>query len=200
MEMLPDRLSRMLAAYVDGEMGAHQRKVVLRLLRRSSEARALLRKLQEDANLVRQLPRRNLDADFADLVMQRIAVGVPKPARYQIPTSGSPVPVSWALAAAAAVLLAVGLGSYFYLSALQAEKAAASLARSDSREVKDPGAPDAEDVHVETAEVPLVIDLPVEPKPVRPAPLVAEKTKDSKPVSRAASDEKTLTVPSKKVE
>src|SRR5258708_31668166 len=122
--MLPDCLSRMLTAYVDGELNARQRKAVLRLLRRSPEARALLRQLQVDANQLRQLPQRTLSSDFADLVMQRIADGIVRPAQYKIPASGSPVPVSWGLAAAAAVLLAVGLGSYFLLSVLQGERQA----------------------------------------------------------------------------
>ena len=205
--MLSDRLSRMLTAYVDGETSAHQRKVVLRLLRRSPEARVLLRKLQDDANQLRQLPRRNVDPDFADLVLQRIAVGVPKPARYQIPTSGSPVPVSWALAAAAGVLLAVGLGSYFYLSTLQAEKIATSfeLGRregpipSDGGRIKDQVARDVGDVNVDTPDSVATVP-PAEPKPERPTPFLAAKEKDRKPVSPAAKDENRLTVPAKNVE
>jgi anti-sigma factor RsiW len=45
----------LLTAHVDGELTARQRRHVDRLLRRSAEARALLARLQEDAQQVRGL-------------------------------------------------------------------------------------------------------------------------------------------------
>ena len=55
--MLPDRDRQLLSAFVDGELSSRQRRHVERLLRRSGEARTLLRRLQEDARELRHLPR-----------------------------------------------------------------------------------------------------------------------------------------------
>src|SRR5262249_31474548 len=57
-----------------------QRKAVLRLLRRSAEARTLLRKMQEDARRLRELPRQRLAADFSQQVLRAIAAH-PRPLR-----------------------------------------------------------------------------------------------------------------------
>ena len=43
--MLPEQDRELLTSYVDGELSTRQRKTVLRLLRRSAEARELLRQL-----------------------------------------------------------------------------------------------------------------------------------------------------------
>jgi hypothetical protein len=179
--MLSDRLSRMLTAYVDGELTAHQSKSVLRLLRRSPEARTLLRQLQEDAGRLRQLPQRNLAPDVADLVIQRIAITVPKPTRYQMPTSGSAVPVSWGLAAAAAVLLAVGLGSYFLLFTLKETQLRNPIV-DPSQVVRGglEGEPGEED------EPPVTVVTEAEPKkeikPQNPPPPAVVKRESPKPV------------------
>jgi hypothetical protein len=115
--MLPDRLCRLLTAYVDNELSPSERKAVLRLLRRSSEARTLLRQIQQDAESVRRLPRQVLVLDFSQQVLQRIASLEMKP--YRVATrTGSPRIPAWSVAAAAAaVLLALGLNLGLYLSA-----------------------------------------------------------------------------------
>jgi hypothetical protein len=71
--MLTDRVTELLTAYVDGELGQRQRKAALRLLHRSSEARTLLRELQENAHRIKQLPRRKLQASLVNDVLQAIA-------------------------------------------------------------------------------------------------------------------------------
>ena len=45
--MLSERDLQLLTAFVDGELTRRERKVVLRLLHRSSQARSVLQELQE---------------------------------------------------------------------------------------------------------------------------------------------------------
>src|SRR6185437_14418170 len=70
--MLRDRYRQLLTAYVDGELTKRQRRHVARLLRRSPEARQLLRKLQADAHSLRHLPRPALSADLSGPVLRTI--------------------------------------------------------------------------------------------------------------------------------
>jgi hypothetical protein len=117
--MMSDRYYQLLTAYVDGELSARQRKAVARLLHRSAEARALLRRLQQDAETLRRLPRRRLDPDFPSRVVQAIRDRDMKLRRRLERTSPQPYPVWVGLALAASVLFLVGFGSYFYFSATQ---------------------------------------------------------------------------------
>lgn len=111
--MIPDRISRILSAFVDGELGARQRQAVERLLRRSSEARQLLQELQQDAEQLRRLPSPALRPDFSEEVLQHIARMQAASGRRLPSTMRSPVPPWLGLAtAAAAVFLVVGLRSY----------------------------------------------------------------------------------------
>jgi hypothetical protein len=114
--MLSDRHCRLLTAYVDGELTAHERQAVVRMVRESGEARAFLQQLQEDAEQIRQLPQVQLGQDLSDPILQKIARPILGP---RAPTSspGAGVPIWFGLATAAAVLSAVGLGSYFYFAA-----------------------------------------------------------------------------------
>jgi hypothetical protein len=129
--MLSDHDCQLLTAFLDGQVGARQHKAVLRLLRRSSEARELLRQLQEDAHALRGLPRHALPADFAAQVMRVAAERGLRP--------GGPRPVvrprglpTWAgLTAAAAVLLTVTAGSYLYFSGMQTPPEAVRLAQPE---------------------------------------------------------------------
>ena len=102
--MLSDRQYQLLTAYIDGEMDARDREVVLRLLEESAEARVFLQKLQSDAGRVRRLPPARLDSRFPKQVIA--AVSRPRPAR-RFPMR---------VAAAAAVLLAVALGAWALLN------------------------------------------------------------------------------------
>jgi hypothetical protein len=113
--MLSDSLRQLLTAYVDGELSNRQRRAVQRLLRRSAEARTLLRKLQEDAARLRALPRQHLDGEFSARVLSAVGRSRP-PARPRVAVAPASFPMWAGFAAAAAVILAVGLGSYFYFA------------------------------------------------------------------------------------
>jgi hypothetical protein len=73
--MLSDQGTELLTAFVDGELSQRQRKAVMRVLHKSSEAREFLRQLQENAHKVKQLPRRKVEPSLVDAVMQAIAEG-----------------------------------------------------------------------------------------------------------------------------
>jgi hypothetical protein len=113
--MLPERFRELLTAYVDGEISARQRRQVLRLLRRSREARALLRRLEQDSRELKALPAPVLQTDLSDSVLEAIARGQPAPTRPRPPAPRA-FPAWTGFAAAAAVLLAVGFGSFLYFS------------------------------------------------------------------------------------
>jgi hypothetical protein len=108
--MLPDRYTELLTAYVDGELSARQQAVVQQLLRRSGEARALVRQFQADAELLRGLPRRQLGPDFARQILDTVRPqGVRTPVKAPAPGRALRWP-AWA--AAAAILVSVGVLSY----------------------------------------------------------------------------------------
>jgi hypothetical protein len=111
--MLSSDEQKLLTAYVDGELGARQRRLVARLLRRSAEARTLLRDLQGDSRELRAMPSLSAPSDLATLVLRRIE-SAPRSV-LRIPRRVVPVrfPLYRGLAAAAAVLLFVGLASFF---------------------------------------------------------------------------------------
>ena len=108
--MLSERNLQLLTAFVDGELTRRQRKLVMRLLNRSSQARSVLQELQEGAHRMRELPRRKLGEAFAGQVLQAIAdQGLRVDSRHATTRR----PRRWfAYAAAACVLLAIGLGIY----------------------------------------------------------------------------------------
>jgi negative regulator of sigma E activity len=109
--MLSDDVCRLLTAYVDGELNERQRQAVERVIQRSPEARQLVDQLQADANTLRKLPRRQLPSDFALQVADAITTRQLRPGQQRLWQPSSKT-LAWA-GAAASVLLAVGLGSYF---------------------------------------------------------------------------------------
>jgi hypothetical protein len=113
--MLAEHHRQLLTAYVDGELSARQKRQVLKLLRRSAEARRLLQRLQADSQELRALPPVKLDCDLSGPVLQAIA-------RRRPPRRPSPAPLTvsvWpAIAAAAAVLLIIAGSSYLYFAHL----------------------------------------------------------------------------------
>ena len=115
--MLPERFRELLTAYVDGELSARQRRHMLRLLRRSPEARRLLQRLQSDSDALIHLPRVRPDRDLSEPILQQIAASRPlpmRPARRRAPVRAYP---AWAgVAAAAAVLFLVGTASYWFFA------------------------------------------------------------------------------------
>jgi hypothetical protein len=114
--MLTEQYRRLLTAYVDGELSARQMRQVLKLLRRSAEARRLLHQLQSDSRQLRALPRINLDHDLSGPILQAIARR-PRPPRRP---AAAPVSVSvWpAVVAAAAILVMIAGTSYLYFANL----------------------------------------------------------------------------------
>lgn len=116
--MLPDDFSELLSAYLDGELPARQRKDVRRLLDESDEARRMLRRMEGDALLLRELPPARLPFDLTNAILASIATELP-PQRLPIPTFARPAgnrrTFGKVYAAAAAVLLAVGIGSWPFL-------------------------------------------------------------------------------------
>jgi hypothetical protein len=71
--MLADQATQLLTAFVDRELSQRQRKAVMRLLHKSSEAREMLRQLQENAHKLKQLPRRKIEPSLVDETLQAIA-------------------------------------------------------------------------------------------------------------------------------
>jgi hypothetical protein len=71
--MLSDQATQLLTAFIDRELSQRQRKAVMRLLHKSSEAREMLRHLQENAHKLKQLPRRKIEPSLADEILQAIA-------------------------------------------------------------------------------------------------------------------------------
>src|SRR5271170_1857138 len=110
--MLSDQVTRLLTAFVDGELSQRQRKAVMRVLHKSSEAREVLRQLQENAHKVKQLPRRKLEPSLVEAVMQAIAEQKAQPKQ---PTAPRIVRRRWLpyVAAAMAASLLVGVLSIF---------------------------------------------------------------------------------------
>ncbi len=80
--MLSDQLLQLLTAFVDGELSQRQRKNVVRLLEKSSEARDILKQLQENAHRIKKLPRRKVEPSLVGGIMQAIneRKAQPKPA------------------------------------------------------------------------------------------------------------------------
>jgi hypothetical protein len=183
--MLQDRYRQLLTAYVDGELSSRQRRHVARLLRRSPDARELLRKLQADSHVLRHLPRPALPADLAEPVLHTIAERRLKPSQRRIATHSSPS--SWVAplapwAAAASVLLILGMASYLYFAVSLTQPANSEMAKKDLSPPASPGNPpprDAAQINPEQASTPPaershpIIDLPVAvnpPRGVQPPP------------------------------
>jgi hypothetical protein len=195
--MLSDRCYQLLTAYVDGELSARQRKLVARLLRRSAEARALLRQLQQDAEALQRLPRRRLDPDFSARVLQALHDRDMKLRRRLARTSPEPYPVWVGLALAASVLFLVGFGSYFYFTISQPRPVAEAVADRNApaprppQQVKPGPAAD-----VPGPAEPNHDAAPPEPPPAPPVAEAPEKSEPGRtPAANEANPETTLTLP-----
>jgi hypothetical protein len=78
--MLSEQVLELLTAFVDGELSQRQRKAVMRLLHRSSEARDMLRQLQENAHKIKKLPRHKVEPSLVGSIMEAIADRQAQPA------------------------------------------------------------------------------------------------------------------------
>jgi hypothetical protein len=84
--MLSDQVTQLLTAFVDGELSQRQRKAVMRVLHKSSEARAMLRQLQENVHRIKRLPRHKVKPSLVDAVMQAIAEEKAQPKQPAAPS------------------------------------------------------------------------------------------------------------------
>jgi hypothetical protein len=118
--MLPEHYCQLLSAYLDGELSPQRRKAVVRLLRKSRQARALFRKLEKDSRRLRALPPSPAPPDLTVPVMNAITerglrpLPATPPAAATVAASGFP---TWAgFAIAASLLIAVATASYLFFS------------------------------------------------------------------------------------
>jgi hypothetical protein len=185
--MLTDHHHQLLTAYVDGELTPRQYEAVMRLLQQSSDARDLVRRMQQDAQAVRNLPRQKLDRDLSAPVMQIISERSLRPGsrrRYvERPQSRM---AAWAgFCAAAAALVMVAVGSYLYFSASGPNKTEPdSFAKGKTEPAPEPPVkvepkPEPAPEPKKPTETVVVKQSPAQPAP---APVVAEATNPSKPV------------------
>jgi hypothetical protein len=109
--MLTDQIKELLTAFIDGELSQRQRKAVMRLLHRSSEARELVRQLQENAHKLKQLPRHKVEPSLVDEVLQAIAEqkAQPKPATPSKRARRRWMPYVAATLAASLLIAAMGI-------------------------------------------------------------------------------------------
>jgi hypothetical protein len=199
--MVPERITQLLTAYVDGELSARKKRAVQRLLRKSPEARALLAKLQEDSSVVRLLPRVRTDRDFASQVLRTIQdrkLNVPRrAAAVAVPATRAPFPAWVGYAAAAAVLFVVFSGSYLFFANVNNPRT------SPVANKKQPTTPESPSVNV-AHNTPETIQAPRPPdEDRRPTPEVKktpeqpkEPVKTPEPI-RIADKDKGKTTPEK---
>src|SRR6516165_3597251 len=120
--MIPDDVSRLIAAFVDKELDADERQKVIRLARRSRRVRKLLLQLHNDARALRSLPRAALGQDFSETVLRQIASQKVRVARQAALKVRDPMPAWLGMATAAAILLALGAGLYLYVIGVQSDR------------------------------------------------------------------------------
>ncbi len=136
--MLSEHQRELLTAFIDGEMTRRQRKNVLRLLHRSSEARAFLQLLQEDSHRLRSLPKVVPDEDLTAKIMLLIQDQTREVGAAEVQ---APSPRYWrGWAAAAAVLLALG-ASLWYFGHLSRQPSSQPQARKQSSPAKADSVP-----------------------------------------------------------
>lgn len=158
--MTSKKLSKILTAYVDGELTPRQRKAVRRYLSRSPKARKFCRQMKADARILRTIAWPTLDRDLSDTIVDQIKT-LPE---FRLPAvAGRLEPRRrWsAIAAAAAVLLAVGIGSYAYF---------ASTAGGPAPMVVNPTPPEAVAVESIPAALGNPDIAPADAEPRRPIP------------------------------
>jgi hypothetical protein len=119
--MLPERITELLSAYVDGELSSRERRSVTRILRKSAEARQMLHKLKKDSMILRKLPRKKTQIDLSQSAMGTISlrgIKLPKVESVPQPPPGAARtrPFWIRTAVAGVVLLAVLAASYLMFS------------------------------------------------------------------------------------
>jgi anti-sigma-K factor RskA len=182
--MLSDQLRQLLTAYVDGELTNRQRKAVERLLRRSPEARALLAQLQEDARRLHALPRHRLGEEFTARVLRGVRQRNAEE-RSRRAAREAALPLWTSVAAAAAVLIAVGFGSYFYFTHQPPDdrSAAARTQPTDPTPDPDNGSKDNGSRVVDNHTTPTDPPKTPQPREELPMPVAVNPEKPKDPVN-----------------
>ena len=111
--MLSDQATQLLTAFIDRELSQRQRKAVMRLLHKSSEAREMLRQLQENAHKLKQLPRRKIEPSLVDEILQAIAE-LPAPPKQPAVKVARRRWLPYVVASMAAALLIGALGIIYW--------------------------------------------------------------------------------------
>jgi negative regulator of sigma E activity len=202
--MLPERVTQLLTAYIDGELNARQRQAVERLLGESAEARTLYEQLRHDADVLRQLPRRKLGEDFSQRVLRSISERLTHAASARtLAAPGNGVragqgrggrfadravyPMWIGVAAVAAMLLVAVLTSFlYYQAARQPKQESMPVAKNES--VPPQKAPDAKS----TAERKDAAKL--SSKEATKPPSVAAKSQEPEEPAETNDEEKSATV------
>jgi hypothetical protein len=140
--MLSKQILELLTAFVDGELSQRQRKAVMRVLQRSSEARDMLRQLQENAHKLKKLPRHKVEPSLVEAVIEAITEhqAQPKPATRRAPRR------AWApyvVATMAASLLIAVIGMAYWNGMFDSTKDDGKFVKNVQPEVKpiDPKSP-----------------------------------------------------------
>jgi hypothetical protein len=164
--MLPDRMSELLTAYVDGELTPSQREQVARLVQGSPTVQALLEKLESDSGKLRRLPQRKPDPELYAEVMAGIQQGQILQPEFFSYVAGKRQPLpAWARAAAgaaiaASVLLLVGTGVYLMFFNTNGDGSGPSPV------VKQPAQPPEANGLVKNQEKPKPLPVPKSPDPL----------------------------------
>src|SRR5690348_7488081 len=109
--MLAEEAAQLLTGFVDGELSPRERQKVMQLLNQSSEARELLRQLQENVHRIQKLPKHSVQPSLVQDVLQAIAQQqIPTPApRPSAPVGRALWPKVAAAVAASVVIGVVGV-------------------------------------------------------------------------------------------
>jgi hypothetical protein len=166
--MLSDQVMQLLTAFVDGELSQRQRKAVMRLLEKSSEAREILKQLQLNAHKLKTLPRHKVEPSLVAEVVQAIAEQKAQPKPPVVPRRRRRSWLPYAAAVMAASLMIVAIGLIYWNSIGELDNGS----RADGNQAKN----------VEPEKRPLEKPLEVkpEPPPRKPInPLLAKITEGS---------------------
>ena len=115
--MLSEPVLELLTAFVDGELSQRQRKAVMRVLERSSEARGMLRQMQENAHKLKKLPRHKVEPSLVEQVLQAIAEQKSQPKQPSKSRAGRRAWMPY-LAATMAASLLMGVIGFAYWKAM----------------------------------------------------------------------------------
>ncbi len=177
--MLSDQVIQLLTAFVDGELSQRQRKTVMRVLQKSSEARDVLKQLQENAHKIKKLPRHKVEPSLVDEITRAIAEQQSQPKPAATPARRSAWLAYVAATMAASVLIGV-IGLIVWQSMTNPQDVlkdgGQGLAKSDEKKIELSPAP-APERKSEQKAVPTPEPTPTPPQPLKKAnPLLAKIT------------------------